>query len=339
MKGEQIFLKPAEGKNSNSLGTIGETKRPGEGPLAREKMFQDLAEKSPVGVFLVKDRKFIYVNQKFAEIHGYTVDEIVNKKGAKDLVHPEDLPGLKKYVMNGASDKPAPGLIIIRGITKTDQIVYLECHDCHVMNSEKYPVMIGIVVDVTERKKAEEELKNYRDHLQELVEERTSQLAEVNEELRRDVEKRKQAEMALEIRSRDLEDMNATLRVLLKQREDDRREFEEKTSSNVKELVLRYIGMLRETGLEPNQSLLIDIIERNLNDFLSPFCMKITSFDFTPREMEVILLTKEGKTAKQMAQFLNVSVDAISRHRYHIRKKLGLNKRRHNLRSHLLSLS
>jgi DNA-binding CsgD family transcriptional regulator len=171
-----------------------------------------------------------------------------------------------------------------------------------------------------------------------LVEERTRQLAEVNQELRADIEKRKQGEMALEIKTRDLEEVNTALRVLLKQREDDRRELEEKICSNVKELVLRYVRMLRETKLEPNQSLLVDIIDRNLNDFLSPFCKRITSFDFTPKEMEVTLLTREGKTAKQMAQLLNVSTDAITRHRYHIRKKLGLNKNKRNLRSHLLSL-
>jgi PAS domain S-box-containing protein len=337
LKGAQDFSEFAEIRNSNLFGTIGETKRPEESPWVREKIFQDLAEKSPVGIFLVKDRKFIYVNQKLAEIHGYKVDEVVGKKRAKDLVHPEDLSDLKNHVLNQALGKPAPGLITFRGITKTGQVVYLECHDCHFMNSEESLVMIGIVVDVTERKRTEEELKKYRDHLQELVEERTRQLAEANEALRRDIEKRKQTEMALEIKSHDLEDVNAALRVLLKQKEDDRREFEQKISSNVKELVLRYVGMLRGTGLEPNQSLLIEIIERNLNDFLSPFCMKITSSDFTPREMEVILLTKEGKTTKQMAQLLNVTMDAISRHRYHIRKKLGLD-RRHNLRSHLLSL-
>ncbi len=334
MRGLHNFTKSAESENSKPLGTV----TAGRKSFENEKTFCDLAERLPVGVFVAKDRKFIYVNEKLAEMHGYTVDEIVGKKGMKDLVHPEDLPCLKERLMNMLSGKPTSGLITFRGLTKTGQIVHLERHDFHFANSEGHYVIIGTAVDVTERRRAEEELKKYRDHLQELVEERTRQLAEVNEELRQDIEKRKQAEMALEIKSRDLEEVNTALRVLLKQREGERKEFEEKISSNVRELVLRYVGMLRETGLEPNQSLLIDIIERNLKDFLSPFCMKITGFNFTPREMEVILLTKEGKTTKQIAQLLNVTMDAISRHRYRIRKKLGLD-RRHNLRSHLFSLS
>jgi PAS domain S-box-containing protein len=334
MKALHSFTKSAESEYSKPLGAVtGVTKS-----FENEETFYDLAERLPVGVFVAKDRKFIYVNEKLAEMHGYTVDEIVGKKGMKDLVHPEDLPCLKERLMKLLSGKPASEVVTFRGITKTGQIVHLERHEFHFTNWEGRPVIIGTAVDITERKMAEEELKKYRDHLQELVEERTRQLAEVNEELRRDIEKRKQIETALEIKSRDLQEANVALKVLLKQREDDRRGFEEKISSNVKELVLRYVGMLRETGLEPNQGLLIEIIERNLNDFLSPFCTKVTSFDFTPREMEVILLTKEGKTAKEVAQLLNVTMDAISRHRYRIRKKLGLD-RRHNLRSHLLSLS
>ena len=125
----------------------------------------------------------------------------------------------------------------------------------------------------------------------------------------------------------------------MKHREEDRKELEEKISSNVKELVLRYVRMLKETRLDSNQRLLIEIVEKNLDDFLSPFCKQITTFDFTPKEMEVMLLTKEGKTSKQIAGLLNVTMDAINRHRYHIRRKLGLNKSKGNLRSRLLSLS
>jgi PAS domain S-box-containing protein len=339
MKGTHNLSKCAKDKNSKPLGRVGMLKRTGESPLRSEKMFCDLVEKLPVGVFLTKNRKLIYVNQKLAEIHGYTVDEIVGNKEAKDLIHPEDLPRLEEHVMNLLSGKPASERVTFHGTTKSGQTVYLEIHNCCFTNSGDHPVMIGTVIDVTERKRTEEELKKYRDYLQEMVEERTHQLAEVNEELQRDVEKRKQAETALEIKSRDLEEVNTALRVLLKQREDERRELEEKISSNVRELVLRYVRMLQETRLEPNQSILIDIIERNLNDFLSPFYRRITSFDFTPKEMEVILLTREGKTTKQMAQLLNVTMDAISRHRYHIRKKLALSKRKQNLRSYLLSLS
>ncbi len=339
MTEQDPFLNPTKGKDREPLGAVSERTQTEDELLGDERTFRDLAERLPVGVFLVKNRTMIYVNQRLADTHGCSVDEIVGRKITKDLVHAEDLPRMEHYIRTRLSGKPVPGSVSFRGIAKSGQIVHLELHDCHFATSGGHPVMIGIVVDVTERKRIEEELKSYKDHLEELVDERTSQVAKLNEVLRQDVEILKQAETALETRSRNLEEVNTALKVLLKQREDDRRELEEKISSNVKELVLRYVRMLRETKLDPNQHLLIEIIERNLDDFLSPFCKKITTFDFTPKEMEVILLTREGKTAKQMARLLNITSDAINHHRYHIRKKLGLNKNRCNLRSHLLSLS
>jgi DNA-binding NarL/FixJ family response regulator len=148
-----------------------------------------------------------------------------------------------------------------------------------------------------------------------------------------------QVEKALEIESRSRGDANAALRVLLKQREDDKLELEEKITLNVKEQVLRYVGMLAQTRLDTNQTVLVEIIEKNLNDILSPFTKRITAFDFTPKEMEVVTYVKDGRTTKQIASLLNVCSDSISRHRYHIRQKLGLNMKRTNLRSFLMSLT
>ena len=51
--------------------------------------------------------------------------------------------------------------------------------------------------DVTERKQAEEELREYRDHLEQLVEGRTVELTRANEQLQREILERKQAEEKL----------------------------------------------------------------------------------------------------------------------------------------------
>ncbi|NIM06687.1 MAG: histidine kinase, partial [Armatimonadetes bacterium] len=52
--------------------------------------------------------------------------------------------------------------------------------------------------DITERKRAEQELTEYRDHLQELVEERTAELRRANERLQKEIAEREQAEEELE---------------------------------------------------------------------------------------------------------------------------------------------
>ncbi len=326
--------------NYSSLLDVASRSAPPEINLpANARMFHALAERLPVGVFLYTGKGLIYVNRKLAEIHGYDVDEIAGRKGARDLVHPSDLPRMVEHMLSRFSGRSADEGMTFRGLAKDGRDIYLDHYDSYFTTWGDQQVVVGIVVDVTERLRAEAELRKYQDRLEELVKERTSELARVNEELQKDIEKRAYMESALRAKSRDVEEANTALRVLLKQREEDKKDLEEKISSNVKELLLRYIRMLRETKLNENQTLLVNIVENNLEDLLSSFPRKLASFDFTPREMEVILLIREGRTTKEIAGFLKVCTDAISRHRYHIRKKLGINRKGGTLRSHLRSFN
>ena len=60
--------------------------------------------------------------------------------------------------------------------------------------------------------------------------------------------------------------------------------------------------------------------------------------DLTPKAIQVASLIKDGKTTKEISLLLNISPGSVDLHRYHIRKKLGINKQVTNLRSYLLSL-
>ncbi len=163
-----------------------------------------------------------------------------------------------------------------------------------------------------------------------------------------DISERKKAEMELhereeelEIKSRNLEELNTALKVLLKHREDDREELEERILSNVKELVLPYLEKLKKTALKGDQLAYTDIIESNLDDILSPFLRKMTSkyLNLTPREIQIATLIREGRTTKEISEVLNISSRAVEFHRDNIRIKLGLKNKKANLRSFLLSLT
>jgi PAS domain-containing protein/DNA-binding NarL/FixJ family response regulator len=161
----------------------------------------------------------------------------------------------------------------------------------------------------------------------------------------RDITERKQAEEALENRENELEtktleleDLNAALRVLLKQREEDRSELEQKVLSNVKVLILPQIEKMKN-HLDLKGLSYINVLESNLKDIVSPFAQKLSVkyLNLTNREVQIANLINEGKTTKEIASFLNVSESAINVYRYHIRRKLSLTKK-HNLRSYLSSL-
>ncbi len=155
-----------------------------------------------------------------------------------------------------------------------------------------------------------------------------------------DITERKNIQGDLENKSRSLEDANAALRALLKHREQNNYELEEKVVNNIKELVMPYLDRLKTNKSQTNQAV-VDIIESNLGEIMSPFLRRMASKyeNFTPKEIRIADLIKKGKTTKEMSTLLGLSTRTIDIHRYNIRRKLNLNNKKINLQSYLLSLT
>ena len=94
---------------------------------------------------------------------------------------------------------------------------------------------------------------------------------------------------------------NTALKVLLKHRDEDRKELEKRFLSNVQQLVMPYVEKLKKSTLDPVQRMSLGFIESNLNELTSPFLKSVQSFNFTPRQLEVATLIREGKTTKDIA--------------------------------------
>jgi len=162
----------------------------------------------------------------------------------------------------------------------------------------------------------------------------------------RDITRRKRAEKNLKRREAslkaqkvELQEVNSALRVLLKQRELDKTAVEEKVLFNVKELVVPYAAKLRKSRLDENQRAYLNVLESNLNNIIEPFAFTLSSkfLGLTPKEIHVANLVKDGQTAKQIAELLNVSVRTVETHKRRIRTKTRIKNSKINLRSHLLS--
>ncbi len=121
-----------------------------------ENKFRDLAEKSVVGIYLIQDETFKYVNPILAQIFGYTVDEIVGKKGPVDLVLPEDWPLAKENLQKRISGEVTSSRYEFRGKTKNQTVIYIEAYGTRTVYQGQ-PAIIGTVLDISERKLAEEE--------------------------------------------------------------------------------------------------------------------------------------------------------------------------------------
>jgi PAS domain S-box-containing protein len=164
----------------------------------------------------------------------------------------------------------------------------------------------------------------------------------------RDITERKKNENALRKheaklaeQARNLEETNTALKVLLNLRNEEKERTEENILSNVKQLISPYLKKLRHTGLSAEQDNLVNIVESNLAEITSSLTPKLfsKSIGFTPRELDVANLVKNGLSIQEIAQTLCLSDNAVTFHRKNIRAKLGLKGKKVNLRAYLQNLS
>jgi PAS domain S-box-containing protein len=286
-----------------------------------------------------------YVNPAFEQTFHLSRGELLGKQ--IDFVPPESWPETKAAIQRMQSGQKI-NLFETRRLTREGKILDVQLSSTLYQDRDGRP--LGNIVtlrDISAQKRAEEELDRYRGHLEELVTERTTELARTNLKLGQEIEERKRAEKALKKREKELQsqshhlaEVNTALRVLLKQREDDKKELGDIVLSNVQELVSPYLQRVINGRLDTTQRTLIRIIETNLNNIISPFIDKLTSglAKLTPVEIRVASLVKEGKTNKEIAEILLISKNTVLFHRHNIRDKLELKNKKINLRSHLLSM-
>lgn len=286
-----------------------------------------------------------YVNPAFEQTFHLSREELLGKQ--IDFVPEENWPETKEAISRMQTGQKI-SLFETKRLTREGKVLDVQLSSTLYTGSDGQP--LGVIVtlrDIGARKKAEEELHRYQGLLEELVAERTAELARANTKLEQEIEERRRAEKALKIREKELEaqshhleEVNTALRVLLHQREVDKKELGEAVLRNVEELVKPYLQRVMNGRLDTQQRTLARILETNLNNIISPFVSKMASglIHLTPVEIRVASLIKEGKTNKEIAEILVVSKNTILFHRYNIRDKLGLKNQKINLRSHLLTM-
>jgi PAS domain S-box-containing protein len=310
-----------------------------------EQRYRLLLESSPDPIVLYNIQgKATYVNPAFEQTFGFSSKELLGKQ--IEFVPQENWPETKVAIENMLSGKKIQ-LFETQRMTKDGRVLDVQLSSTLYYDRNDKPAgNIVTLRDISAQKKAERELRKYHDHLEELVGERTAELAKINAQYEQEIEERKRAEAALRKRevelkaqSHHLEEVNTALKVLLKQREDDKKELSENVLANVKELISPYLERLKKSRLNTNQKMLINILDSNLSNMISPFISKLSSkfINLTPMEIRVANLVKEGQTNKEIAEILCLSKNTIMFHRYNIRRKLGLKNKKINLRSHLLA--
>ena len=136
-----------------------------EGELQEsEAKFKDLAERALVGIYLIQDGIFKYVNPKFAEIHGYSVEEMLGVLGPKDVIYTDDCPVAQENIRKRLSGESQSIQYETRIVTKNGDIRSVELYGSRTLFQGR-PGVVGTALDTTERKKAYEALKKSEERL------------------------------------------------------------------------------------------------------------------------------------------------------------------------------
>ncbi len=164
-----------------------------------EKRFRSLIQKSLDIIIILDGNGFmIYETPSLEYILGYQPGYLIGKLPF-EFIHSADLERVAND-LNEVYLKTNPGIPTEFRFRKADGTwVYLEAIGQNLLED---PTIKGIVItarDITERKHAEEELKKHRDHLEDLVKERTTKLVKAIEQMEKQIEERKRAEDALRV--------------------------------------------------------------------------------------------------------------------------------------------
>jgi len=154
-----------------------------------EELYKTLTENSLTGIFIHQDSRFIFVNDKFAKMHGYRPEELLQKEHWL-LVHPDERKRLREFAMQRLEGKPVPQQYEVRRMTKDGKTIWCEMMATAIQYRGKLAIM-GNVIDITERKRAEvaikkseEQMRNLTTYLQRIGEiERTNIAREIHDEL------------------------------------------------------------------------------------------------------------------------------------------------------------
>ncbi len=173
-----LIERDSQGNPLRMVGThtdIQERKLAEQKILESEIRFRTLSESELIGVYIVKNNQMAYVNPALASIFGYEPAELT---GVSPLVviHPDDralvTENLRRRV-DGEVDKIQYEFL---GLCKNGEIKNIEVRGVRVIINNETAI-IGNIIDLTQRRQAEDEIKRYQNHLETLVDQRTKEIA------------------------------------------------------------------------------------------------------------------------------------------------------------------
>ncbi len=146
-----------------------------------EERYRTVVELSNDAIYILDtEGRFVYANKRAEDITGYRISDWIGKDFSP-MIPPSDLPRIQEIFRHEISGKSIQHEINV--IKNDGTIAVLYANSTPILKEGKIVGILSFSRDITEQKKAEEELRRHREHLEEIVKERTSELKKKNEEL------------------------------------------------------------------------------------------------------------------------------------------------------------
>ncbi|NHJ25626.1 MAG: PAS domain-containing sensor histidine kinase [Candidatus Lokiarchaeota archaeon] len=126
-----------------------------------EQRFRTIAEQSLMGICMIQEEKIIYINEALANILGYNSQELLKWERGKffETIHPDDKKRIILAAVEAIKDEETNiRSYQARGINKNGEIIWLDIY-YKIVTYQKKPTFLISFIDITERKQAEEKLK------------------------------------------------------------------------------------------------------------------------------------------------------------------------------------
>jgi PAS domain S-box-containing protein/putative nucleotidyltransferase with HDIG domain len=142
--------------------------------------YEIMAEDAPLMIFAHRE-KFIYVNKTAALFSGYTKKELYSMN-FWDIIHPDFQDIVKARGFKHLNGERVPSYYEIKITTKNGEEHWLACASKHVDDFKGAPAVIASAIDITDKKKAERELKIQKNYFKSLFDNSPSAIALLDNE-------------------------------------------------------------------------------------------------------------------------------------------------------------
>jgi PAS domain S-box-containing protein len=132
-----------------------------------EKKYSTLVEDSLTGIYIDQEEKIVFANTKFAEIYRYPKGDLIGMESWR-LVHPEDRDLTNEIRTRRLKGDDAPVEYEAKGLTKDDEAIWIIRRNTCIEYKGR-PAILGNIVDITEQKRAEEEIQEVNEELKNFV--------------------------------------------------------------------------------------------------------------------------------------------------------------------------